>query len=189
VPPQKKKSDEIARPTVSVVPAALAPTVPSVPVTVSVALSAQPLPAKDPVAILDEDVPGLWPQVVAELTRQSASFGSILAEATLSHVDGNQAVISYHSNESFFKSYGTNGKREMVARELTRLRGSPIGVRFEAAPQSAESTAASAPPSPRKASSDDALTPELLRQLQTDPLVKYVLEEFGGEIKKVEPLE
>jgi DNA polymerase-3 subunit gamma/tau len=211
-PPQKKKFDEIARLTPSVTvaiappvrPPAIQPSPPIEPAAIKSApvqaQSVQSAPAEAPSAptatiegssapISDGDVPGLWPQVVAELTRQSASFGSILATAKLSHVDGNQAVISYHSNESFFKSYATNGKREIIARELTRLRGSPIGVRFEAGEISAETAPDSAPPPPRRASMDDALTPELLKQLQTDPLVKYVLEELGGEIKKVEPLE
>jgi hypothetical protein len=48
--------------------------------------------------------------------------------------------------------------------------------------------AESAPPPSRRANADELLTPELLKQLQTDPLVKYVLEELGGEIKKVKPL-
>jgi hypothetical protein len=83
--------------------------------------------------------------------------------ARIAGLEGGFAVIRFpRERESFARTWSTNGKKDQIARVLTELRGQPTGVRFEV--DDAQANEPAGPPA------------------EADPLVQWVLKEFGGRI-------
>jgi hypothetical protein len=148
------------------------------------------------------DLSNLWPQFMAHLRQQNSAMAGPLSLASLVAIEDNQAIIRFQmAGATFAEKWSTNGKKDAIAKALSEIRGSSLGVRFEveetpapapipetpaaqpvapARSRPAASPAPAAPPPPARPS------PELLQELQADPLVQTVLKEFGGTIIKVE---
>jgi hypothetical protein len=135
-----------------------------------------------PAAATPTSTPGstnLWSRFLAMPQCQSpAFFASVLSSARLAGIENDQAIIRFPlTHETFVKQWSNNGKRDLIANALTELRGQPTGVRLEideTATQSQSAAPAAAAPAPRPATTD------------AGPVVEFVLQEFGGELTRVE---
>jgi DNA polymerase-3 subunit gamma/tau len=126
-----------------------------------------------------DQAPDLWTQLIATLEPQTSSLASALRLAVLAGIEDGLAVIRFPSQcATFARAFAANGKREAIANALSTLRGTPTGVRFEVDDDSATAIP-SAPPVSRGAVT---VPPEI----EQDPLVQWVLKEFGGKIERVE---
>jgi hypothetical protein len=118
-------------------------------------------------------------------------------------VHDGRAVIRYpHGHESMLKMLDRNGKKEQIRDAFTQLLGKDVGIAFECdeagatepAPQPAAvpsppapvATAAQKQPTP-PAEPQIRVTAELCASLRdSDPMIRAVMEELGGEIVRVE---
>ncbi len=109
--------------------------------------------------------------------------------ATLESLQNGQAVIRFSSGgETFAKAWASNGKREIIGRTLSQIRGQPVELKFEVTPpgaapavQTAGQTAVADPPA-----SAPRVSVEIPPEIHSDPLVQAVLKEFGGEVVRCE---
>jgi hypothetical protein len=156
-----------------------------------------PVPVSEPSIepIGDDDIVKIWPRLIDLLGTQSSAVKSVLSLATLSELRDGQAVIRFrHEQETFAKTWAANGKREMIAAALTKLRGQSVGVRFEvddapAGPAAAATVSMTAEKPSLKAAEVVAVesapvrpNAEIVQELENDPLVQLVLKEFGGKV-------
>jgi DNA polymerase III subunit gamma/tau len=167
---QKKKPEpepvEVVKPvSPPVAPAPPAPIAPPEAVTLA-APPVRPLP------------PGndLWSNLLARPEVQTpASFASVLSFARLVGIEDDQAVIRFPpTHETFVKQWSTNGKRDIIGRALTELRGQPTGVRFEIDENSEPGAPVVQSTAPKPSVTD------------AGPVVEFVLQEFGGELTRVD---
>jgi hypothetical protein len=106
-------------------------------------------------------------------------MANTLRMANLAGIQQGQAIIRFPQHlETFAKQWSNNGKKELIANALTDLRGESTGVRFEVGEVEPAALPSAKPAAPAKLPIDSSV--------QEDPLVKLVLEEFGGRISKVE---
>jgi DNA polymerase-3 subunit gamma/tau len=168
-------------------------------------LSPSPSPESSVVPIGDDDIVTLWPRLISMMQGQGSSLAGVLALAQIVGVSDGQAIVRFqHEGATFARAWATNGKKETIAKMLSELRGAPIGVRFEIAPQPEEQSPAPKSPSPApaptpaprpvvesapSAPAPPRLTLEAIEELKSDPLVQIVLREFGGTIIKVDSLQ
>ena len=155
-------------------------------------------------AVDPSNLPGTWQALLAMLAKHGPSLQGLLSQGRFVGIEDGRAVIRYSKNQEMtVRLLEKNGKREMIAAALTELRSEPTGVRFEvdateleAAPSPAATPAQSAPrraiptvpapqPEPAAAAPSIRLTPELRAELESDPLIRAVIE-MGGNIVKVE---
>jgi DNA polymerase III subunit gamma/tau len=121
----------------------------------------------------------LWPDLLARLEQKASTMANTLRMASLMGIQSGQAVIRFPQHlETFAKQWSNNGKKELIAQALTELRGEPTGVKFEVGEVEAGPPVNVKVAAPVKTAIDTGV--------QDDPLVKLVLEEFGGRIAKVE---
>ena len=156
-------------------------------------------------AVDPANLPAVWKSLLELAAETGPGLPALLIPGTLVAVDGNQAVIRYGSDhDTFPKMLERNGKKEQLRDAFSRVLNRSIGVRFEvdsapaAAPSPAPAEAAKAsrpnqrparPPEPvmqAPAAATIPLTPELRKSMETDPLVKAVIDTLGGMIVKVE---
>lgn len=171
--------------------------------SVQVAPPPPPAPSPEPsvVAMEDDDVLKIWPRLIAMLKPHGSALAAGLSLASLESLSDGLAVIRFKSEgETFARAWASNGKREIIGRTLSQLRGQPVELKFEitpAAPASATTitlaspngesdveTAADAPPSPPPP--PPRVSVEIPAEVRGDPLVQAVLKEFGGEIVRCE---
>jgi DNA polymerase III subunit gamma/tau len=156
-------------------------------------------------AVDPSGLPGTWQALLAMLAKHGPSLQGLLSQGRFLGIEEGRAVIKYSKNQEMtVRLLEKNGKREMIAAALTELRSEPTGVRFEveasdgdapvaiaaAATQAAPRRAIAAPPTAPPESVAAAppsirLTPELRAELESDPLIRAVIE-LGGNIVKVE---
>ncbi len=121
----------------------------------------------------------LWPDLLARLEQKGSSMANTLRMASLMGIQEGKAIIRFpHQLDTFAKQWSSNGKKEQIAHALTDLRGEPTGVRFEVGKVEAIAATESRPVSPVKASVDS--------DIQEDPLVKMIVEEFGVKSIRVD---
>jgi DNA polymerase III subunit gamma/tau len=160
----------------------LEPVVAESPVT-PVALQAAKSEEPSIVPIEDDDVMKIWPRLIAMLKPHGSALSAGLSLATLESLHNGVAVIRFRSEgETFAKAWASNGKREIIGRTLSQIRGQPIELKFEiAAADSEQPVAQAAPvaPPPR-------VSVEIPEEIRADPMVQAVLREFGGEIVRCE---
>jgi DNA polymerase-3 subunit gamma/tau len=147
--------------------------------------SSPPAPEPQAKPTILEPTGDLWPDLLARLEQTASTMASTLRLASLTGIQNSQAIIRFPQHlETFAKQWSGNGKKDLIANALTDLRGESTGVRFEvgevepAALPAAKSVAAKPVAAPTRQPIDATI--------QDDPLVKLVLEEFGGRIAKVE---
>jgi len=166
-PVQQKKTPEPVKPTPAVAPMAPQVAPPAMEQTVSLPLTA---PTGD-----------LWPDLLARLEQLGSSMANTLRMASLVGFQEGKAIIRFPQNlDTFAKQWSANGKKEQIANALTELRGQSTGVKFEVGEVEAKAQADARPAPPVKINSP--VDPGV----QDDPLVKLIVEEFGGRIVKVE---
>ena len=84
----------------------------------------------------------IWPRLVAMMTQQGSSVAGALSLASLNRIEDNQAVVRFrYEGESFARMWEKNGKRDLMAKAISDIRGRPIGVRFEVEEASAAAAA------------------------------------------------
>jgi DNA polymerase-3 subunit gamma/tau len=126
-----------------------------------------------------DDEADIWTQLLAKLESQTSSLASALRLARFGGVENDRAVIHFpHHCATFAKAFAANGKRDAIANALSDLRGKPTGVRFDVD----EDAAGAVPSAPSPTGNGPSIPPEI----QGDPLVQWVLREFGGKIERVE---
>jgi hypothetical protein len=140
-------------------------------------------PEPSVVPINDNDVVKIWPRLIAMLKPHGSALAAGLSLATLHSLKDGLAVIRFSAEgETFAKAWASNGKREIIGRTLSQIRGAPVELKFEIAAPGEPAPAAvamiAAPP-PR-------VSVEIPDEIRGDPLVQAVLKEFGGEIVKCE---
>jgi DNA polymerase III subunit gamma/tau len=195
---QKKKLDEPAAPyplpeyrerePVATSVAAPSPVTPPPDAEPSIEPSAEP--SVEPIG--DDDVVKIWPRLVAMMTQQGSSVAGALSLASLNRIQDDQAVVRFrYEGESFARMWEKNGKRDLMAKAISDIRGRPIGVRFEVE----EAGAVAAAPVPVRAvqvaiaeSAAAAAKPSvpITDEIKADPMVQAVIKEFGGMVVKVE---
>jgi hypothetical protein len=154
------------------------------------------------------DLPGVWRQLLTEISSQGPILHSVLSGGRLSAIHDGMAIVTLPSaQETFVRRMESNGKKDVVRAALTKVLNEPVGLRFEVdaapsepAPSAAPARAAeaprprpTAPPPPRPAAPEPAgtppmkLTPELIDSLrESEPLVKTLMDDLGATIVKVE---
>ena len=113
-----------------------------------------PAPEPSVVPINDDDVVKIWPRLIAMLKPHGSALIAGLNLATLESLQNGQAVIRFSSGgETFAKAWASNGKREIIGRTLSQIRGQPVELKFEVTPpgaapavQTAGQTAVADPP-------------------------------------------
>jgi hypothetical protein len=121
----------------------------------------------------------LWPDLLAKLQQSGSSMANTLGMASLVGIREGKAIIRFPQNlDTFAKQWSSNGKKDQIAQALTDLRGEPTGVKFEVGEVEASARAEMRPAPPVRSPIDPGV--------QDDPLVKLIVEEFGGRIVKVE---
>jgi DNA polymerase-3 subunit gamma/tau len=134
-------------------------------------------PALSPPALTGD----LWPDLLARLEKSGSTMANTLRMASLVGIQDGKAVIRFPQNlDTFAKQWSANGKKEQIAHALTDLRGQPTGVKFEVGEVEAKAQADARPAPPAKLNSPAD------PGIQDDPLVKLIVEEFGGKVVKVE---
>jgi DNA polymerase-3 subunit gamma/tau len=135
------------------------------------------MPQQDEPALDDEAA--LWAKLLTTLESQTSSLASALRLARFVGIEEDRAIIRFPVQcATFATAFAANGKRDAIAKTLTDLRGKPTGVRFDVDEDAAAPVSAAAPPS-----AGGAIIPP---EVQRDPLVQWVLSEFGGKIERVE---
>ncbi len=99
--------------------------------------------------------------------------------ASFAGIQNGQAIIRFPQQlDTFARQWSSNGKKEQIANALTELRGEPTGVKFEVGEVEANQRAGARQAPPVRLAGEESV-PE-------DPLVKLIVQEFGGRIVKVE---
>ena len=151
------------------------------------------------------DLSAAWGELLESMKGQQGLHG-VLSNAQLVGVEDDQAVIRFsRSFATFTKMLEKNGKKDLLRESLSKSLGRAVGVRFEieevgavvetpangsearpvtqraAPPRPApvEATVPSGPPAVR-------ITPELVEQMKSDPLVAAVMENFNATPVKIE---
>jgi DNA polymerase III subunit gamma/tau len=151
----------------------------------------------------------VWQTVVNQLSGESPMMVSILAQGRLRAIEENQAVVTCPpQHETFVRRFERNGTREQLRDLLSQVVRRSIGIRFEIDTEQAP-TAPVSPrleePRPSRAATQRVaepdqsqaalaptqtapirITPELIEQLRTDPLIAAAMDELGATILKVE---
>jgi DNA polymerase III gamma/tau subunit len=153
------------------------------------------------------DLSAAWGELLESMKGQQGLHG-VLSNAQLVGVEDDQAVIRFsRSFATFAKMLERNGKKDLLRESLSKSLGRPVGVRFEIEEGVVESDAAangseSRPPQQRVAAPQRQsaaveapapsgppairITPELVEQMKSDPLVAAVMENFNAVPMKIE---
>jgi DNA polymerase-3 subunit gamma/tau len=116
-------------------------------------------PASNVEPIGRHDLPAIWKDLLADLSKRGPVLPSLLMHGRLAEVNGDTAIIRYGpEHETFLKMLDRNGKREQVRDALTNVMQRPIGVTFEIDPSAPP--AAPAPSAPAAALASSASPPQ-----------------------------
>ena len=126
-------------------------------------------PAPPPKIVDDDEI---WQPFLSAVERQAQSVAATLRTGKLVEIEQDMALIQLPAHaDGFVRQWSSNGKKELISRALTELRGRPTGVRFEVdQPTEIPTPKTIAPPIPA----------------DNGPIVEFVLKEFGGQVVKVE---
>jgi DNA polymerase-3 subunit gamma/tau len=176
-------------------------------------LARQPMktsaPAPAPVAASNVEtvdpanLPAIWQALLALLATKGPALAPLLHEGRFIGVQEGRAIIRYpHGHETMLKMLDRNGKKEQIRDAFTQVLGESVGIAFEcdSEPAATPISQAVAPPAPRVAvapppqkqpvapvDSQIRLTAELCASIRdSDPMIRAVMEELGGEIVRVE---
>lgn len=139
------------------------------------------------------DLPAVWRVLLQLLSSQSPNLITMLSHGRYNGMEDGLAVIQFNPANSFsINNLNRNGKKELIRDALGRVLGRPVGLKLDLSP---DVPPAGSPPAPKTAASSAAnplpagpaslpLTPDLLATLQSDPLVKSLIDQFGGTIIK-----
>jgi DNA polymerase-3 subunit gamma/tau len=165
------------------------------------------MPAEPPVSNVEpidqSNLPEIWQALLALLTSKGPALASLLQEGRFVGVLDGRAVIRYpHGHDTIVKMLDRNGKKEQIRDAFTQVLNQSVGIAFECdsdAPAAAPAAAAILPPprtpiTPPQSKQNFApaeptirLTAELCASIrESDPMVRAVMEELGGEIVRVE---
>jgi hypothetical protein len=165
------------------------------------ARSAEPLSNVEPVS---DDLRQLWQRWLNALHQQGPSLPPLLEGARLEGIEEGRAILKFsHEDAPRARLLERNGKKEALVQALSEAHGQPLGLKIEIepksdAPQPARPAATlapmprrPAPPSRPPASESESpppapLTPELIEQVQADPLVRAVMRELGAMPLRIE---
>jgi DNA polymerase-3 subunit gamma/tau len=168
--------------------------------------AADPLPPPPPPASFNiepvdpNDLPAVWRALLSLLANQGPGLTAMLSQGRYTGIEDGRAVIQFSRDQEFFaKSLDRNGKKDAIREAMVRILGRPVGLKFDVStetppPVETPSWAANPvnpapqPSTPAAAPSGPAslpLTAELLGTLQSNPLIKSLLDNFGGTIIKV----
>jgi hypothetical protein len=155
-------------------------------------------------AVDPANLPAVWTQLLAVAqSEHGPGLPALLQAGRLTSLDQEWAVIRYAANSTFPKMLERNGKKEQLRDAFAKVLQRSVGVKIEVDAESAPAPApeekpAAAPPASKPAPPvaepvaapppppTIALTAELKRTLESDPLIKTLLENLGGNIVKVE---
>ncbi|MCC6424825.1 MAG: DNA polymerase III subunit gamma/tau [Phycisphaerales bacterium] len=150
-----------------------------------------------------DDSPAIWQALLRQLSEQNPSLIAMLSKGRFAGIDEGQAVIQFAKEQEFFaKNLDRNGKKDLLRDTLGRILGRPIGIKIDI---TAEAITPSITPTPPPTPTPNApspthptaatttqgdptslpLTPDRLASIQSDPLIKSLLDNFGGTIIKV----
>jgi DNA polymerase III subunit gamma/tau len=158
------------------------------------------------------DVAAAWNEMLETMKGQQGLHG-VLSNAQFLGVREDQAVIRFsRSFATFTKMLEKNGKKDLLRENLSKALGKPVGVRFEVEEEPAGDAVAVEtsqtarpppatlhrsvpppraqpvePPAPAPAGPPAIrITPELIEQMRSDPLVAAVMESFNATPVKIE---
>jgi DNA polymerase III subunit gamma/tau len=147
-----------------------------------------------------QDLAGIWKSFLSQLTAGNQNLGvsGLLASGKLVAIDDGQAVVRI-ANDVHVRML--DKKKDVVRETLAKVLSRPMGVRFELDTEAAQPAAATTAPARPAASQQKRAepapmpqapaapvfrpTPELMEQIQNDPLVRAVMNELGATIAKV----
>ena len=161
------------------------------------------------VPVGNAELSGKWKELLGLL---GPAMSGVLQHGELVGVEDGLAIVRFGpAHETFVKRLELNGKKDLIRDSLTKLMAQPMGVRFEisgappspaaiapvakaapapAAPMEPARRPAVAPPPPMvapEASNSIRVTDELRANLyKTNPLVRAIAEQLGGNIIKFE---
>jgi DNA polymerase III subunit gamma/tau len=168
-------------------------------------VTSAPVPVSNIESVDPRNLPAIWQSMLALLATKGPALAPLLEEGRFIGVLDGRAVIRYpHGHETMLKMLDRNGKKEQIRDAFTQVLGESVGIAFECdteptAPEVRQPVAA-APPPPRSAAppppqkqpappveAQIRITTELVASIRdSDPMVRAVMEELGGEIVRVE---
>ncbi len=151
------------------------------------------------------NLPDIWSKVLKLAEDYGPGLPAVLKQGRLGSVDEEWAVIRFGVQAATMpKMLERNGKKDQIREALSKALNRNVGVKFdidatdppkpaEPAPatpaQQAQPRPRAAEPSPSPAPAAPSgipLTSDLRKSLESDPLIKSVLDTLGGNIVKVE---
>jgi DNA polymerase-3 subunit gamma/tau len=162
-------------------------------------------PASNVEAVDPSNLPAIWQAMLTLLATKGPALAPLVEGGRFVGVQDGRAVIRYpHGHETMLKMLDRNGKKEQIRDAFTQVLGESVGIAFECdseaiaeapatpatVPPPQVSVAATPPPQKQQnmpADSQIRLTAELCASIRdSDPLIRAVIEELGGEIVRVE---
>jgi hypothetical protein len=134
-------------------------------------------------AIGTADAFAMWRQLVSRLQGLLADFAALATGAAWSP-DGSLAVIFDKRNQHAIEHLQRPDRKNIIDRELNQITGRLVKIVFQAVQDSAAVEAE------RNATTDapsGAQRVQRLRQVAEHPLVKPLIDQFGGEIVRLDP--
>jgi DNA polymerase-3 subunit gamma/tau len=161
------------------------------------------LPVSNVESVDPRNLPAIWQSMLALLATKGPALAPLLEEGRFIGVLDGRAVIRYpHGHETMLKMLDRNGKKEQIRDAFTEVLGESVGIAFECDTETAppanrqpavattpQPRAAVAPPQQQAPPADPQIriTTELVASIrESDPMVRAVIEELGGEIVRVE---
>jgi DNA polymerase-3 subunit gamma/tau len=129
------------------------------------------------------DAFAIWGQLVSRLQGLLADFAALATGAAWS-ADGSLAVIFDKRNQHAIEHLQRPDRKSLIDRELNQITGRLVKIVFQAVQDSAaiaaeRSGATDAPSAAQRV--------QRLRQVAEHPLVKPLIDQFGGEIVRLDP--
>jgi DNA polymerase-3 subunit gamma/tau len=129
------------------------------------------------------DAFAMWRQLVSRLQGLLADFAALATGAAWS-ADGSLAVIFDKRNQHAIEHLQRPDRKSLIDRELNQIAGRLVKIVFQAVQDSAaiaaeRSGATDAPSAAQRV--------QRLRQVAEHPLVKPLIDQFGGEIVRLDP--
>jgi DNA polymerase-3 subunit gamma/tau len=142
------------------------------------AVSVEPVDANDTAAV--------WRAMLAVLGQKGQAITGLVCQGEFAGFDEDGcAILKYKSGQSgLVRMLERKDKRDSLTEAFSRVLGKPVGVRFEISGESEESADKISKAAARSAADPSAerLTAERRAEVEADPLVKAILESFGGVV-------
>jgi DNA polymerase-3 subunit gamma/tau len=159
------------------------------PVVKASTVSMAGLDAPTPPPALAADIENLWQRAMQRAMDEKPHLGSYLEAGRVRGGGGDEVVLEYDSNHVVFgEMVSKEENRTYIARLLRDLSQRDVAFRVSASPGPARegrpAGAAGRPPAPRESPSRRQVVSEAMAH----PLVKEVLDVFGGEVMEVKDM-